>query len=58
MNRIYCWSFIYAIRFFCIPIICDDDGILAIPLIAIRDKAKATKQGTEQNKTKITVCIK
>ena len=41
-----------------IPIIYDDNGILAIPNVAIRDGAKSTKETLENNKTKIAVCIR
>lgn len=41
-----------------IPVICDDDGILAIPLVAIRDGAKIQNDFSENQKTKITVCIR
>ena len=41
-----------------IPIIYDDNGILAIPFVAIRDEIKSTKQTLENNQIKITVCIR
>ena len=41
-----------------IPVICDDNGILAVPLVAIRDGASPTNKGSDSNKTNITVCIR
>ena len=41
-----------------IPIICDNNGILAIPLVAVRDGVRQTKEILESNQTKITVCIR
>ena len=41
-----------------LPIICDQDGILAIPLVAIRDGAKSANELSEDQKIKITVCIR
>ncbi len=40
-----------------IPIICDDDGILAIPFVALRDGAKAPLNSNDNEKTVIAVCI-
>lgn len=39
-----------------IPVICDGDGILAIPSVAIRDGARLTQKNAKE--TKITVCIR
>ena len=41
-----------------IPIICDDSGILAIPLVAIRDGARITGKNPCSNPTQITVLIR
>ena len=40
-----------------IPIICDDDGILAIPFVTISDRARLARDNQEPKQTKITVCI-
>lgn len=41
-----------------IPIICDDNGILAIPFIALRDGVKASFNSDDNEKTVIAVCVK
>ena len=41
-----------------IPIICDDDGIVAIPFVAMRDGARVTQNFTDEKQIKITVCIR
>jgi len=40
-----------------IPIICDDNGILAVPLIGIRDGAKARSQNNSDELPDGTVCL-
>ena len=41
-----------------IPIICDENGILAVPLAAIRNGEKASDEIPKNQQTKITVCIR
>ena len=41
-----------------IPIIYDEDGILAIPFVATRDGARITKDNITDKQTKITICIR
>ena len=41
-----------------IPIICDDDGIVAIPFVAMRDGSRVTQNFTDEKQIKITVCIR
>lgn len=40
-----------------IPIICDDDGIVAIPFVALRDEVKAPISLRDTEKTVISICI-
>ena len=41
-----------------IPVICDENGILAVPLVAIRDGARLTNKNSDSKQTQITVCIR
>ena len=41
-----------------LPIICDDNGILAIPFVAVRDGARASLNSNDNEKTVIAVCVK
>ena len=41
-----------------IPVICDAEGIVAIPFVSIRDGVKATKEIPTDQQIKITVCIR
>ena len=41
-----------------IPIICDENGIVAIPFVAICDNVRAKKDTPQNTQTKITVCIR
>ena len=41
-----------------LPIIYDEDGILAIPFVTIRDGARITKNNITDTQTKITICIR
>lgn len=41
-----------------IPVICDAEGIVAIPFVSIRDGVKAAKEIPTDQQIKITVCIR
>ena len=41
-----------------IPIICDENGVVAIPFVAICDNVRAKKDTPQNTQTKITVCIR
>ena len=41
-----------------IPIICDENGIVAIPFVTMRDGVKSPKDSAQNTKIKITVCIR
>ena len=41
-----------------IPVICDENEILAVPLVAIRDGARLTNKNSDSKQTQITVCIR